>query len=195
MTVDKRIWKKFKTGDKAAFSMLFTNYYSYLYDYGKKITQREDLVKDSIQDFFMYLYENRENLSEKVYNVKAYLISSYRRRLLSDLKNVMKIKISSNKDELKAIHLTFSHEDIVIHNEEKQYTSEVIVGLLERISPLQREIIYLKYSLDLKLPEIAETLSISYQVTANHLSRALIKMRNEFAESDVKKSNLGFYFF
>lgn len=172
------LWVAFRSGEEEAFSQLFFDYYELLYHYGCRIIPNEPLIKDVLQDFFLDLLETRAKLSPNVCSISAYLIASFRRRLMRELKsNPMKLY------PLHETHLTGSHlfelgmEDIIIKKETEEFNKGLVSRLLQELPPRQREIIYLKYYLDLSLPEIAETLSISYQVVANHLYRATKKLQ------------------
>lgn len=82
---DKFIWKSLKQGNLNAFSVLFESYYSKLYNYGFKICKNQSLTEDSLQDFFMYIYEHRQNLSD-LDTIASYLFLSYKRFLLRMMK-------------------------------------------------------------------------------------------------------------
>jgi RNA polymerase sigma factor (sigma-70 family) len=174
----KALWDAFRAGDEAAFSRLFFEYYESLYHYGHRIAPDPALIKDVLQDFFLQLYENRSGLTPSVQNIKAYLLTSFRRRLLQELQQ--RKKRSSTLEELtpKAGYgFSIGIEDIIIDKESDQQNKQLVSRLLAELPPRQREIIYLKFYLDLSLPEMAETLNISYQVVANHLHRALRKLQ------------------
>jgi RNA polymerase sigma factor (sigma-70 family) len=195
MTDQKDIWTAFRSGDEEAFSRLFFDHYSRLFYYGVKLVRDEELVKDVIQDFYLYLFEHREGLTEEVENVNYYLLSSFRRRLLRAIDRDRREKDRqdskmSGEDQL----FTITAEDILIREESKEQHKRFIVRLLEELPPRQREILYLKYYLDFSLPEIAETLSISYQVAANHLYRALKKLKENNGVQKSTRRNLWFLF-
>ena len=91
----KFVWEKMKSGDEKSLSEIFKFFYSDLYQFGIKIFDLPDLVKDSIQDVFMRIWEKRDTISD-VRNPKAYLISSVRRKLLVN----KKIRYTELSDEL-----------------------------------------------------------------------------------------------
>jgi RNA polymerase sigma-70 factor (ECF subfamily) len=73
----------------------------------------------------------------------------------------------------------FSTEDILIAHEHQQNLQEQITLAINRLPARQREIIYLRYYQELTLPEIAQTLGISYQTVANHLQAAYRSLSKE----------------
>jgi RNA polymerase sigma factor (sigma-70 family) len=170
----RQLWSAFLAGEEQAFSRLFFDYYEILYHYGNRISPQPAVVKDTIQDFFLELYESRTTLSLQVNNLKAYLLTSFRRRLLRELKkqrqkhHALETIIQETEPDFE-----LGMEDVLIEQEVRSLHSEVIAQLLSELPPRQREIIYLRYYLNLSLPEIAETLGISYQVVANQLYRAV----------------------
>jgi len=190
-----KIWTAFKEGEQEAFSWLFFNYYTQLYQYGKKLIQNEELVKDVIQDFYLYLFENRESLASEINNLTAYLLSSFRRRLLLEATRSRKIQNRQIAEEhADTLLFVIGIEEIIIVKESRTYNKKLILQLLNELSPRQREILYLKYYMNLSLPEISDTLSISYQVVANHLYRALKKLRESEKISKIGRLGLDFLF-
>lgn len=181
----KQLWSAFVAGEETAFSRLFFEYYELLYHYGYRIVADPALIKDVIQDFFLHLYESRATLSPEVKSIKAYLITSFRRRLMANLKKQRQADTMLEEVVLREDHLfDIGRESVLIEQESNARQKQLINKLLAELPPRQREIIYLRYYLDLSLPEIAETLQISYQVVANHLYRALKKLQTN---STIKK--------
>lgn len=172
------LWSAFKTGEEDAFSRLFFAYYARLYQYGIRIATDEDLVKDVLQDLFLYLFESRDRLTAEPGNVTAYLTAAFRRRLLRDMQGRQtELDHREQKALTEAYGFEFGIDDMLIRDEATLLNQQVVQQLLEELPPRQREIIYLRFYLELSLPEIADTLSISYQVVANHLYRALKKLQ------------------
>lgn len=189
----KKIWTAFKAGEEEAFSWLFFHYYAQLYQYGKKLVQNEELVKDVIQDFYLYLFENRESLACEINNLTAYLLSSFRRRLLLEAARKRgEQNLQLPEDHAEHLLFVIGTEDIIITKESRIQNKRLIVQLLNELPPRQREILYLKYYIGLSLQEISETLAISYQVVANHLYRALKKLRGSERVRKIARLGLGF---
>ena len=69
-------WEKIQQGDEEAFRQLYNEYSDLLYGYGMKIAGDDDLVTESIQSLFVYLYEKRQSCSEPQ-SISAYLAYSH----------------------------------------------------------------------------------------------------------------------
>ncbi|MCD8164698.1 MAG: hypothetical protein LUE93_00260 [Bacteroides sp.] len=73
-----KIWNDFRSGNQKAFSLLYEYYFDILYRYGMKFVSDENIVKDSIQDLFIKIYNNRDNLSSTT-EPKFYLLFSLKK--------------------------------------------------------------------------------------------------------------------
>src|ERR1043165_2240989 len=85
MNNDETLWRGLKQGDKEMFLALYKRYYHCLLFIGLKEIKDAQLVKDTIQQLFLYLWEKRETINEAM-NVKSYLVTSFLRKLTADWK-------------------------------------------------------------------------------------------------------------
>lgn len=179
---EKVIWHLFIGGDLNAFSTLFREYYPLLHNYGYKISANLDLTEDCLQDFFIYLFENRKKLGE-VHNIKAYVFVAFRRAIFKSLKRER--RFTDLEGALETLSkFEFSPEEIAMEQELVSARSEVLVQVLNGLSKREREVVYLKYYSDLKTKEISEVMGISYQSVLNTLQKAFSKLRDS-VESQV----------
>lgn len=176
----KIIWSAFRAGEEEAFTRLYFTFYDALFRYGLKLVGNEEFVKGVIQEFFVYLFEKRESLADQIDNPTSYLLTSLRRRLL-DKKSYPKIKHVSfdPNDQIISELFVIGPEDIMIKEESDSIKKNIVLNILNGLPARQKEIIYLKYYHDMSIQEIANMLSISYQVVANHLYRSLKKLRSQ----------------
>ena len=79
-------WRRFIKGSQGAFEQLYVQHVKMLYRYGLHLTTNRELLEDVIHDLFVYLHERRTRLPEQVESVSAYLLVSFRHRLLRSLK-------------------------------------------------------------------------------------------------------------
>ena len=75
------LWELFRNGEESAFSALFELTSDKLYRYGTKFVSDEESVKDCIQELFIKLYENRQQLPA-LSNPLFYLFSSLKNLLI-----------------------------------------------------------------------------------------------------------------
>lgn len=172
---EKSTWFLFIQGDINVFSSIFKGYYPKLRNYGIKITGNTALTEDCLQDFFLYLYENRENLGE-VNNVKAYLFISFRRAIFKKLKKE-KSYIDFDENFESFINFEFSPEELAIQKEFTSIKKTTLSSILNNLSPREKEVVYLKYYSNLATKEIAEVMNITYQSVLNTLQKAFVKLR------------------
>jgi RNA polymerase sigma factor (sigma-70 family) len=174
---DQYVWKSLKEGDLEAFSILYKTYYPRLYNYGLKISRKIPLTEDSLQDFFLYVYEHRTNLSD-LDSIAPYLFSSYRRHLIRLLKKKSKI-VSFDEMDVKIIDIQFTPEEIMTHQESETFKNKNISNLLNKLPNRQKEAIYLKYYSGLNTKDIANVMDLNYQSAANTIHKAIKNLREE----------------
>lgn len=174
----KQVWNKMRSGDEKSLSEIFTFYYSDLYKYGIKIFDLPDLVKDSIQDVFMRIWEKRNTISD-VQNPKAYLISSVRRKLFANRE--------SNSDQISKELLTnestqdfsFSSTDFIEMDEISQQIRNSLIKAINDLPERQRELVFLRFYYNLKYLEIAGIMEVNEQTVRNLMQRALSNLRGK----------------
>ena len=176
---DKFIWKSLKEGDMNAFSVLFESYYPQLHNYGLKISNNTALTEDSLQDFFVYIYEHRENLSD-LEKIAPYLFTSYRRFLLKMMKKNEKLKHTDFSNET-FVDVQFTAEELMANQETEKFKNKNLSKLLNKLPKRQKEAIYLKYYSGLKAKEISEIMDINYQSVVNTLHKAIKSLKEEIS--------------
>lgn len=175
---DEILWKSLKEGNMEAFSILFKKFYAPLYNYGLKISSGNvAITEDSLQDFFIYIYEHKQNLSD-IDKISPYLFSSYRRFIINVLKKSQKNKLVRDIDE-NIVDIYFTPEEVITNQESKTFRNQNLSILLNKLPKKQREVIYLKYNCNLKTKEIAEVMNINYQSVVNHIHKAIKNLREE----------------
>lgn len=174
---DKFIWKSLKEGDLKAFSILFETFYPQLHNYGLKISKSKTLTEDTLQDFFLYIYEKRENLSD-LETIAPYLFTAYKRFLINVITKNKKIK-STDFSEETITDIQFTTEELITQHETENFRQENISKLLNKLPKRQKEAIYLKYYSGLKATEISEIMDINYQSVINTLHKAIKSLKVE----------------
>jgi RNA polymerase sigma factor (sigma-70 family) len=173
---DYDLWTALKSGDLQAYSTLFKIYYPLLHNYGLKLSNyNEQLTEDCLQDFFLYIYDHRENLSD-LDAIKPYLYVSFRRSLFRAIKKASKT-INYDENENTFVDFNFSTEDAMIQQEIDTLKQKNLAKHLNELPNRQKEVLYLKYYSDLNTDDIAKVLEINYQSVLNLIHKGIKKLR------------------
>ena len=150
-----------------------------LFYYGTKFSDDEEMVKDTIQELFIRLWDKKENLSTDV-NPKAYLIASLRRALHRKIQSQSRFSnYSELEDNLNYFDMEASAEEKLIEKEVSANKSQKIAANINSLPKRQKEVIYLKFFQEMSRDEISETMSIMPQTVSNLLQLALKKLRTD----------------
>lgn len=165
------IWVRFCEGEKGAFRELYDQYYTRMFVWGCKWLQGEEaFVRDTLHDFFIYLWERRSRLSQPA-NLSAYLLTSFKRRL-----------ISSREKELQPADISglpdVSDEGMA---EAEAFTArfELVSRALTALSPAQREVIEMRYLRGMTPEQIAHVKQSSLRTVYNLMHRGMAALRHQ----------------
>lgn len=174
--VDAGVWEQFKQGDEQAFQEIYFTYYGLLYQYALSISKDAHVSDDVIQDMFSDLWNNRRNLGDAV-SVKAYLLSTLRRRVLLKMKRNRRKQVLAVELFTFNPDIEFSPEMIRIQEEGDYFKRNIIKRALNQLSKRQREVIYLRFYQNISCKEVAKVMDIKYQSVLNHCQTALQELR------------------
>ncbi|NER13794.1 sigma-70 family RNA polymerase sigma factor [Leptobacterium flavescens] len=174
---EKILWLSFKNGDKNAFKSMFCIYYPELFHYGSKLCGHKALTEDTLQDFFIYLHDNRQKLGE-LDSIRAYLFASFRRRLFKEMGKAVP-SVEYNKLNTEMMEMQFSPEELAIQKEFHHIRKEKLSEILNTLSKREKEVIYLRYYCQIDIKDITEIMDINYQSVINTLQKAFKKLRSD----------------
>lgn len=172
---NKELIKLLKKGDMKAFDIIYRRYsrrlFGFVYRYVKQETDTEEIV----QEVFVKIWKSRDKLN--VYSsFESFLFTIAHNATV----NLLKKRATEQKyiDHVKSLqHIQEAYEmtDEIHYKELKQKFQ----GLLDELSPRQREIFQLSREEGLSNKEIAGRLGISVQTVKNHLVTALSFLKNK----------------
>ena len=177
------IWNEFLAGNDRAYEFIYKKYAQILFTCGLTLTDRQDLVKDCIQDIFVHIYENRKNLGE-TNNIRRYLTSALKNAILMAFRkqnSYNRFKNSIDEDDLTDNDTVI---DKIISLEEEMAQKAIVDNIWSIITARQKEIVYHRYVEGLSLTEIAELQNMDYQSVANIIHRAIKKIKKFYSKSD-----------
>lgn len=171
-TSEQKLINGLRENDPGSFKLLFDKYYTPLVRYALKITNKQDIAEEIVQEVFIKLWEHRNNVNE-CDSLSAYLYISTRNRCLNYFKS--KIRSFTWEDNLENIDQI---DDLtpfeIISYDELSRNIETATDSL----PEQCKIIFnLSRFSDLSNKDIAKHLSISEKTVENQMTIALKKLR------------------
>ena len=178
MADDQQLWGKLKRGDRNAFDEIYRNYADTLYKYGYKFSKDTALIEDCIHDLFIYIWKNREGLANTTV-IKPYLLTSFRNRILKDIKKGQKIKLGEKEEMENHFDLELSKEQSIVQEEGIIENKQKLDEAFTHLSPREKEAVYLKYYNHMPSDEICKIMKINNQSFRNVLSSAIKKMRGK----------------
>ena len=171
------LWILFRTGDQPAFEKIIKFHYQLLFNYGTRFCKDEELIKDTLQELFSTLWENRSGLNNTP-SVKNYILKSLRRNLFRGIDKA-KQTVQLNELHFKAgFNMVLPVENNVILQERLTELSFKVRDVLDKLSSRQQEIIYLRFYMDANLEEIAEIMDLNRQSVYNLLHEALKRFKS-----------------
>lgn len=172
---DTELWHRFQEGQPEAVSVLFRRHYRGLYGYGVKISRNESLTKDCIQEMFGELWDKRGSLAP-VSHVKAYLFKFLRRQILHTLNQETR-QSARDREGLPEFEVVLSHETLLVQDQLSGEMQAKLNAALQKLTPRQREVIYLRFFDALSCEAISEITSLRYQSVVNLIHEAIKKLR------------------
>ncbi len=181
MTTDKQIWDDFRKGNSYALSHIYYHHVQLLFRYGKKFSQNDELIKDSIQDLFFDLIRTRSRLGETD-NIQFYLIRSFRRKLVRNIK-AQKFEEMDSTGILPEAFIIYSAEQEFIEKEELTAREKMVQKGLSELSPKQREILFYKFTCEFDYEQICEIMQLKYDSARKQVFRAVKALKKVLLKS------------
>ncbi len=187
MNNDDNLWLGLRQGDKEMFLALYKKYYHTLLFIGLKEMKDAQLVKDAIQQLFLYLWEKRETIQEAD-NVKSYLVTSFLRKLTADWKKskqsgALQVVWSSNPEDPQPDPL-----EKLIRKDEQSHLFKLLMEHINELPNRQKELIVLKFYEGLTYEEIVQRTGLSHRTVYNKIHEGLKKLKLDIATSQYPRS-------
>ena len=173
---DFALWQLFKSGDKESFQAIYFSHFNSLYEYGIRIINDKESVKDSIHDLFLKLWNNKSTLGE-IKSIRPYLLVSLRAILYNKQEKISRVKLIEIDEQLP-FEMVFSVESAFIKKETQSAQAQKLLEALNQLTPRQKEVIYLRYFEDLDYEEIATIMNINVKATYKLVARGLDTLRS-----------------
>ncbi len=181
MYTDEILWRGMLDGDRDMFLALYRKYYHSLLFIGLKRIKDPHLVKDAIQQQFLYLWEKRQTIQE-AQNVRSYLINSFLRKLATDwIKTEKSTRLEIAWSNIDHEPLP-SPEESMIANQEQRQIHELLMANINALPARQRELIVMKFYDGLSYDEIVEKTGLTHRTVYNKIHEALKKLKQDIGK-------------
>lgn len=160
--------------DTDVYVLLYNNYTDALYAYGIGLGFDADTVKDAVHDMFLGFMNRQVDLS-RVENIKAYLFRTLHNRLIDLYRAQVDTCVLSDREYSMQVSLTSL--DTLIESEQTQRIRRTIESMLNRLSPKQREAVWMRYICEMDYDDIAVILDATPHAARKFVSKALKKLR------------------
>ena len=187
MNNDDNFWLGLRQGDKEMFLALYKKYYHTLLFIGLKEMKDAQLVKDTIQQLFLYLWEKRETIQEAS-NVKCYLVTSFLRKLTTDWKKskqagILQVVWNSYPEDPQP-----NPEEKLIRKDEQSHLFKLLMDRINELPNRQKELILLRFYEGLTYEEIVQRTGLSHRTVYNKIHEGLKKLKLDIARSQYPRS-------
>jgi len=157
--------------------ILYKVYVRNLYSYGVSMGFSGDTCMDAIHDVFCKLYNLNNKKEAEIKNVKHYLFTSLKNRLLDIYKREKKLDIPEDMETVP-FNIEISILDSMIEKEDKEAIIKKVEILMSCLTSRQKEAIYLRYMQEMDYDEIASLLNMTPKSSKMLVYRAIGKMRD-----------------
>ena len=168
---DQQQWLLLQKSSTISLSWFYQQYGRMLHNYGYRLVPDKELVKDTVQDLFVQIWDNSAKLPT-VTSPKAYLIVALRRALIRRI-----TKQRQFSDAIPDEDSELSVEDQLIATQTDDSITESLARFINQLPPRQREIIFLKYYSSLSTEEIVEVMGLTSPSVYKLLYKALNNLR------------------
>ncbi len=183
------MWDRFRlNGSEEALSLIYYEYFDFLYDFALKYTSDESLIEDCIQNMFSYLLKKQKMLNP-VSNPRFYLLQAFKHELLHQLQKTQRVIFQEDIAKIPE-QVVFNHAEDDMEQEEREHILQLVQKSIRKLGPKQQEIIYLRFNQGLDYPEISEMLKLSPDSCYKSIYRSIKFIQEDIEKVIGNKSNL-----
>lgn len=172
-------WRKIKEGDEKSFELLFMGLFSELCNYAFQYTGDGFLSEEIVQDVFIKIWQNRENITPSK-SIKAYIFQSVHNSCINSLiqkKNKKSINnVFLSEESWEFIQESRQINSFLLEKLEAEDTEQIIKRIILSLPVGCSEIFKMSRYENRSNQDIAEILNISVSTVRTQIYRALEKI-------------------
>lgn len=182
------------TNFEASWEKIYVLYGPVLYNYGCKLTNHQQCIEDCIQDLFTELWEKKYN-PENIRQIKPYLIKAFRRKLIQKLQHDHNSKSQQLELAELQFNISFSFESSLIAIEMKEEQKMKVERALQKLSPRQREALFLKFYENHSNEEVADIMRIEKSALYSLVYKGMCQLRTSLKKTSSTAADVNLYMF
>lgn len=172
LTDERRQWDQLRQQHANSLAWFYEQYGRMLHNYGYRLIEDRELVKDTVQDLFVQLWNNAPKLPA-ITSAKAYLLVAMRREILRRITQQRQFtELTNNEDEADP-----SIEVQIIDKQQNEQITKNLLHVVNQLPARQREIIFLKYYSALSTEEIAAVMELTTPSVYKLIYKALDRLK------------------
>lgn len=189
------LWELFKherieSRNTQVFDYIYLKYFPVLFRYGHKFSKDGELVKDIIQDLFVYLKTKGKGLGTTT-SIKFYLYKAYRRRISRHLKRT-RFRFPEKDISHEAFGIALSQESRMIDAAMDDEMNRKLESAIERLTLRQKKIISYYFFENFSYREITSVMGFSnVQYARISLCRSIAKLRRVLSDQQTIRVSRG----
>lgn len=175
------LWERIRSGDENAFFDLYASLYNDLVNFGIRTCGDVDISGEATDIVFVTIWEKRERLS-RVENVRSYLITFLKRKILRLLEKQRKINTALQNVKAEDDWVEMPYDEFIIRVQTNEIIRLRLKEALEKLTFRQKQLVHLKFFVGMGYEKIAEVTDMSVKTAYNTLYDALKVLREELKE-------------
>lgn len=183
--------KQYAAGKEEAFNILYEESYKYLHTCVMHIMKDEDASQDMLQNTYLEVVKNIKQLNNpEEFLSWAAMIAN--RKCFAAIKKEKEVLVDENdrdgEDSSNFFEDIADDEAVIPENIfDDRAKIEIIRGIIDDLSDIQRACIIGFYYNDMKQEEIAGELNIPVNTVKSHLNRAKAKIKESVSDTEKKQ--------
>ncbi|WKL50129.1 RNA polymerase sigma-70 factor [Flavobacterium pectinovorum] len=164
---ESKLLLELSQGSELAFTELYNRYKNNVYATALKITKSKVLAEEVVQDVFLKIWQNQENVAE-ITHFENYLFIISRNYIFDMIKKIARetnLAVDTN-------YKNTASEDTDMAIKDDQYNI-ILNQIIEQLPPQQQKIYKMARWEGLSHQKIGETLGISTETVKKHMAQAL----------------------
>lgn len=175
---ESQLWKMLREGSRLALDSIYRLHVDSLYNYGKKINPDSDLVKDCLQDLFVEIWQQREQISLPN-QPRLYLIRSLRYKIIRQTGKQLKFSSPLPTEESSLSSFHDACPSLQLNEQQKK----LLFSSINKLSSRQKEALLLRFYEGMDCEEIALIMDLKAQSVYNLLYQAIASLKKNLPSS------------